>query len=107
MSDKEDEAYLLAPISAGNLIREERKRQDKKWGFQNHNLFEWLAILMEEVGELSQAGLECRRTIKPATFIEQEAVHVAAVAFAILEQIERNRLLEKPMEAIVKMPEGR
>lgn len=32
----------------------ERKRQDSGWGEQNHELPIWLAILMEEVGELAE-----------------------------------------------------
>lgn len=29
-------------------IKNERKRQDAKWGEQNHNVFVWLSILGEE-----------------------------------------------------------
>jgi NTP pyrophosphatase (non-canonical NTP hydrolase) len=40
-----------------DLILKERKRQDEKWGEQNHDDYKWLAILTEEIGELSQAIL--------------------------------------------------
>ena len=43
-----------------DLVALERLNQDKKWGEQNHNPSEWLAILVEEVGELSTAIL-CHR----------------------------------------------
>ena len=39
-------------------IREERRRQDVKWGEQNHSPIEWCAILTEEVGEVSKEALE-------------------------------------------------
>ena len=31
-------------------VIKERKRQDKKWGIQNHSPLEWLPILAEEFG---------------------------------------------------------
>ena len=40
------------------LILEERQKQDEKWGEQNHNIYKWLAILGEEVGEVNKAALE-------------------------------------------------
>lgn len=33
----------------------ERRRQDTKWGNQHHPCAVWLAILLEEVGELAEA----------------------------------------------------
>jgi NTP pyrophosphatase (non-canonical NTP hydrolase) len=39
-------------------IRDERDRQDYKWGIQNHTATEWAMILLEEVGELAEAVLE-------------------------------------------------
>ncbi len=33
------------------LIREEREKQDDKWGPQHHDLEEWAMVLCEEVGE--------------------------------------------------------
>lgn len=38
-------------------VAEERTRQNLKWGPQHHDVPMWLAILMEEVGEASQAFL--------------------------------------------------
>ena len=35
------------------LILSERNKQDIKWGEQNHNIYKWLAILGEEVGEVN------------------------------------------------------
>lgn len=39
-------------------VREERRRQDAKWGPQHHNMFVWLSILGEEFGEVCKASLE-------------------------------------------------
>ena len=36
-------------------IRQERTNQDLKWGEQNHPPLKWLAILIEEVGEVGDA----------------------------------------------------
>lgn len=76
------------------LIAEERNRQDKKFGVQNHHPFAWLAILGEEVGEVNKAALEtefnydgCDRDF---TNYKTELVQVAAVALAMIENMERN-----------------
>lgn len=76
-------------------ILEERNRQDKKWGEQNHSPQFWTGILGEEFGEFCEAvnetvfdngsdkgGYENMRT---------EAIHVAAVAIGFLECLERNK----------------
>ena len=78
----------------------ERKRQDIKWGEQNHPPHYWTGILGEEYGELCEAinetifdngsdkgGYENMRT---------EAIHVAAVAIGFLECLERNKVLWFP-----------
>ena len=41
-----------------NLIQSERNAQDEKWGEQRHSDEKWLAIAVEEVGELAEAILE-------------------------------------------------
>lgn len=40
----------------------ERRRQDEKWGPQDHSDYKWLAILQEEIGEASEALLEADAT---------------------------------------------
>lgn len=67
------------------LIRAERKRQNEKWGRQYHSAFVWLSILMEEVGEASQAALHNAFGGKHAGTFTTEMIHVAAVAVQILE----------------------
>lgn len=74
-------------------ILKERERQDAKWGFpQGRSLMEWMSILGEEYGEACQAAnklnfgggwQEERRQ-----HFREEVVQVAAVAVAILEELE-------------------
>ena len=62
-----------------NAILEERDRQDAKWGDQSHHPDEkWLAILVEEVGEMAKDLLEGKDW-------RGEAVQAAAVLVAWLE----------------------
>lgn len=87
----------------------ERFRQEKKWGEQNHSPEWWLAILTEEVGELAQAilteqcalcdGANVKADALPGVprtedgdmmFVRKEALHVAAVALAFIECIDRH-----------------
>jgi hypothetical protein len=87
---------------AEKSVREERERQDIKWGIQNHTAEWWLAILMEEVGELAQAILETHFDKNPEHLtkggivnIRKEAVQSAAVALAIIECIDRAAITER------------
>tara|TARA_B100000401_G_C52228018_1_gene449239 strand:- start:126 stop:359 length:234 start_codon:yes stop_codon:yes gene_type:complete len=68
------------------LILEERQKQDEKWGEQNHNIYKWLAILGEEVGEVNKAALE-----KNYKDIIDELIQIGAVTVAMIESLERNR----------------
>lgn len=72
-------------------VAAERKRQDDKWGEQNLDPFTYLAVLAEEVGELSQAALHTKFGGKAAAGLYTEAVHVAAVALAIVECLRRSK----------------
>ena len=69
-----------------NLIKKERERQDKKWGIQNHNIFKWLAILGEEVGEVNKSALE-----NNYQEVISELVQIGAVTVAMIESLERKR----------------
>ena len=69
-----------------NLIKKERERQDRKWGIQNHNIFKWLAILGEEVGEVNKSALE-----NNYQEVISELVQIGAVTVAMIESLERNR----------------
>jgi len=69
-----------------NLILSERKKQDIKWGEQNHSRYKWLAILGEEVGEVNKAALEDKYDD-----VIDELIQVGAVTIAMIESLERNR----------------
>lgn len=60
-------------------IVEERRRQDEKWGVQNHGDAYWLAILGEEFGEI------CRDILERGEASAEELVQLVAVGVAWLE----------------------
>ncbi len=67
----------------------ERCRQDSLFGEQNHDIFTWLAILGEEVGEVARAALEARFDQGSPEHLREELVQVAAVAAAMLQCMDR------------------
>lgn len=68
-------------------ILAERNRQDQKWGFPQKNTYcEWASILEEEAGELCKELNELNFGRGDSEKMAAEAVQVAAVALAILEQ---------------------
>lgn len=78
-------------------VIEERKKQEQKWGQQNHNPFMWNAILVEEVGEVSQAILEAYDWVNKKFSagsklddLKEELIQVIAVGVAMYQSIERN-----------------
>lgn len=72
-----------------NSVLEERRRQNAKWGEQNHDLCTWSAILSEENGEFAQAALETKFGGPNSGRCREEAVQCAAVALQIVEFIDR------------------
>jgi NTP pyrophosphatase (non-canonical NTP hydrolase) len=85
-----------------NEIRDERCRQDVKWGEQNHTPIEWCAILGEEVGEVQKAALENHFSrIKEGSityYLEtglenyrSELIQVAAVVVSMIQCLDRNK----------------
>lgn len=76
---------------------EERQRQEDKWGQQNHNDFEWCAILGEEFGEAAKHVADQRIAdgdivgTTEEEMLREELVQVAAVAVAWVEAIDRRR----------------
>ncbi len=77
-------------------IKAERKRQDKKWGEQNHTPIEWIGILTEEVGEVAKEAVDFHFGDNPYVRAENlknyraELIQVAAVAVSMIECLERN-----------------
>ena len=76
-----------------NMVLEERKRQDAKWGEQNHSAYVWSSIIGEEYGEICQAINEFGFNPTPETEgqIYIEAIQTMASCMAMIECIERNR----------------
>lgn len=65
-------------------IVQERERQKKRWGGRLHTGSQWVALLAEELGEVSRAVME-----DDVLSYEGELVQLAAVAVAALEQEQR------------------
>ncbi len=72
-------------------VLDERDRQDKKWGEQNHDPFTYLTILLEEMGELAKCALHHRFGGPEKFNLREEAVQTAAVAMAIVECLDRKK----------------
>lgn len=82
---------------AMDLIWQERDRQEKKWGEQNHCPALWATILGEEFGEFCEAANETafengiHREKGGYENMMRELTHVAAVAVAAIECLMRNK----------------
>ena len=93
---KISDAYLAGYHAANewiaviNEVVEERKKQDAKWGEQNHSPANWLMILTEEVGEVSKAAVEAHFGNATLEEYRNELIQVAAVAIAMIECHDRN-----------------
>jgi NTP pyrophosphatase (non-canonical NTP hydrolase) len=76
-------------------ILQERKRQDLRWGQQNHGPEFWLLILLEEIGEAARAVLEGQ-----VDGYKKELTQVAAVSIAAIESLARGNL---NLDSIVRL----
>lgn len=77
-------------------VIDERKRQDEKWGEQNHSAYVWASIIGEEYGEMCKAINEFgfNPTPEREQDIYTEAVQTMASCMAMLECMERSRKRE-------------
>ena len=86
------ELHLLSPIE---WVKEERRRQDKKWGKVDHGSFRMFTILSEEVGEVARVLEQgCDSKLSQEEYeqeLEYELIQVAAVAVKWLEAIRRRK----------------
>lgn len=57
------------------LVDEEKKTQNMKWGHQYHDHYTWYTIMMEEVGELAK----CFNDNKSVADMVGELVQIVAV----------------------------
>ena len=86
---------MLIPIESYPVVREilaERRRQNEKWGEQNHSLLGWIGILTEEVGEAAKEAVDSELGTTGEEGVQRlrtEMVQVAAVALQVIEGIDR------------------
>ena len=71
-------------------VKEEWNRQYGKWGKQDRTLFEWMAYLTEEVGELIEAISKFAYRDGVVEDIQKEATQVAALALKIRTIVNRS-----------------
>lgn len=64
-------------LLAYERIQTERRRQDAKWGQQNHDPGKWSLILSEELGEVAKSALEGDRSNYLTELVQAAAVLVA------------------------------
>jgi NTP pyrophosphatase (non-canonical NTP hydrolase) len=85
---------MINKTEAIELVLYERSNQDRKWGYPQHNTpFEWMSILMEEVGELATAMNDTfigKDSEQDVSKILNEAIQVSAVALSIIEHYSNN-----------------
>ncbi len=67
------------------LIREESLRQIAKWGIQDQDPFEWLAYIVEEVGELSEAISEFKYRRGLQSSVVKESIQAATLLMKVAE----------------------
>ena len=95
-AEKVQADYKKTSIQAHAIKRiiAERDSQDVTWGEQNHAPIEWLAILMEEVGEVATECIDQDPLLDESGYpmqLENELVQVAAVAVAMIECLHRGK----------------
>lgn len=75
-------------------VIDERKRQDKKWGEQNHSPLLWLSIIGEEFGEMCKEANEYgfSSDLKRIQDLQTEAIQCAACCVAMVESLDRTLL---------------
>ncbi len=77
-----------------DLVRDERFKQDEKWGNQHQNSMTWMAILGEEFGEACEAALHDKFGGNHKGTFKKEIIQIAAVCVQILEHIEDGTLVD-------------
>lgn len=105
---KDERMLVLSPHEVLVEISDERARQDRKWGTQNHGPAVWLMILSEEFGEaareINDFHFLLERTRNTREYdpdavaklkeylkkMRTELIQTAAVAVAMIESLDRN-----------------
>ncbi len=72
------------------MVKEERARQEKKWGEQNHDPYKWITIISEELGESARQALELQHeSSESLDKLASELIQVSASAVAAVECLNR------------------
>ena len=86
------EEFIRVPSEMVDTIQslvQERKRQDSKWGIQNHEPHKWNTILMEEVGEVAKSTFELSHTDDAVDHLIEELIQTGAVVIAYIDYLKR------------------
>jgi len=75
-------------------LKTENLRQLNKWGVQSHDIFRWLAFLVEEIGELSEAISEYTFREGKLRNIRREAIEASVLALKISDMA-REKIINK------------
>ena len=84
------------PDIIGEIINE-RKKQDEKWGEQNHEPIHYFCILAEEIGEVAKEVTEWKAANTPlgrdirVSLMRKELIQSAAVCVAFVEALDRGK----------------
>ena len=80
-------------FDVANAVFNERIRQQRKWGEQNHTPERWQGILMEEVGEQAKESNEYHLAGDESALMRyrNELIQVAAVAIQMIECLDRGK----------------
>jgi hypothetical protein len=94
---RDDVKRAIRQQNAVEDVLNERRRQDDQWGEQNHHPAYWLAILGKQVGQFGSAILNREWAAinargRAQNEMRDEAVQIAAVAFAIIECIDAGNM---------------
>lgn len=89
-----EQEFLCRKVLLGDVLCE-RLSQHWEWGEQSLSGPEWLAVLMEEVGEVAREVLR-QRVVGDGDFcrLRSELVQVAAVAVQWVEALDRVALAD-------------
>lgn len=85
---------LLKDKRIFEMVMEENNRQVTKWGVQDRHPFEWLAYTTEEIGELSEAILECVYRGGLQSAVVNEAIQSATLLLKIAEMFLNRQTLD-------------
>lgn len=82
---------LILATRIMDKVFDENTRQIEKWGVQDHNETEWLAITAEEFGEMSKAIVDYHFALGSPSLVVKEAIQTATLCLKIAEMFSAER----------------